>query len=182
MTETRKLSNATRTWATGPASSDTTKVNKLSMMISQLSHTFSCRNNLFVTKFVSCGVFFPRRRDHGARMLDQGQGWLQASTFLSEISATRVSLTLRACVEVSSPPRCTTRSARRTATGREPRSSATATFTSATERVQTPSMPSLSFVFSHYGDFVTSRKPRWFSLIKHSLICEYLVMMSNHHF
>ena len=77
MTETRKLSNATRTWATGPASSDTTKVNKLSMIISQLSHTFSCRNNLSVTKFVFCGVFFPRRRDHGARMLDQGQGWSQ---------------------------------------------------------------------------------------------------------
>ena len=79
------MSNATRTWATGPASSDTTKVNKLSMIISKLSHTFSCRNNLSVTKFVFCGVFFPRRRDHGARMLDQGQGW----------SATRVSLTLR---------------------------------------------------------------------------------------
>ena len=79
MTETRKLSNATRTWATGPASSDTTKVNKLSMIISKLSHTFSCRNNLSVTKFVFCGVFFSRRRDHGARMLDQGQGWLQAS-------------------------------------------------------------------------------------------------------
>ena len=78
MTETRKLSNATRTWATGPASSDITKVNKLSMIISKLSHTFSCRNNLSVTKFVFCGVFFPRRRDHGARMLDQGQGWLQA--------------------------------------------------------------------------------------------------------
>ena len=172
MTETRKLSNATRTWATGPASSDITKVNKLSMITSKLSHTFSCRNNLSVTKFVFCGVFFPRRRDHGARMLDQGQGW----------SATRVSLTLRACVEASSPPRCTTRSARRTATGRALRSSATATSTSATERVQTPCMPSLSFVFSHYGDFVISRKPRWFSLIRHSLICEYLVMMSAHHF
>ena len=100
MTETRKLSNATRTWATGPASSDTTKVNKLSMIISKLSHTFSCRNNLFVTKFVFCGVFFPRRRDHGARMLDQGQGWLQPRSSRKS----RQHVYLRAWVEASSRP------------------------------------------------------------------------------
>ena len=184
MMGTRRLSNVTRTLVTGPASSDTTKVSRFVtissnksqlLLFSPLSTSCLCSNLFFPfpQKAASLDeVAPPKTRSSSNHIVSTAAYWCRLSfTLYLDNSSLNCSC-----------GRCTTRSARRTATGRAPRSSATATSTSATERVQTPCMPSLSFVFSHYGDFVISRKPRWFSLIRHSLICEYLVMMSAHHF
>ena len=151
----RRLSNVTRTLVTGPASSDTTKVSRFVtissnksqlLLFSPLSTSCLCSNLFFPfpQKAASLDeVAPPKTRSSSNHIVSTAAYWCRLSfTLYLDNSSLNCSC-----------GRCTTRSARRTATGRAPRSSATATSISATGPLpRPPSM--LSSSHHYYGDFL----------------------------